>query len=83
MPRDILQMFREAGRQDGKFGGKRSLETMTPEERTARAKRAAAVLPAPLLETACKLRPSQMAGRHPSRLEQIEILSATYLAGFE
>lgn len=26
----------------GKIGGKRSLETMTPEERTARAKKAAA-----------------------------------------
>jgi len=29
------------GRKGGKIGGKRSLETMTPEERTARAKKAA------------------------------------------
>ena len=30
------------GRKGGKIGGKRSLETMTPAERTARAKKAAA-----------------------------------------
>ncbi len=28
------------GRKGGKIGGKRSLETMTPEERSARAKKA-------------------------------------------
>ncbi len=32
----------EMGRKGGKIGGKRSLETMTPEERRARAKKAAA-----------------------------------------
>lgn len=42
MPRDILEFFRETGRQGGKIGGKRSLETMTPEERKARAMKAAA-----------------------------------------
>ena len=42
MPRDILEFFKETGRKGGKIGGKRSLETMTPEERTARAKKAAA-----------------------------------------
>jgi len=42
MPKDILDFFRETGRQGGKIGGKRSLQTMTPEERTARAKKAAA-----------------------------------------
>jgi hypothetical protein len=31
------QAMREIGREGGKIGGKRSLETMTPEERTARA----------------------------------------------
>ena len=31
----------ELGRKGGKIGGKRSLETMTPEERSARAKKAA------------------------------------------
>lgn len=32
----------EMGKKGGKIGGKRSLETMTPAERTARAKKAAA-----------------------------------------
>jgi len=32
--------MREMGRTGGKIGGKRSLETMTPEERSARAKKA-------------------------------------------
>jgi hypothetical protein len=36
----ISQVMREMGRKGGKIGGKRSLETMTPEERTARAKKA-------------------------------------------
>ena len=35
------QIMREIGRKGGKIGGKRSLETMTPEERSARAKKAA------------------------------------------
>ena len=42
MPKDILEFFRETGRRGGKIGGKRSLETMTAAERTARAKKAAA-----------------------------------------
>lgn len=46
LPPDVLEFFREAGRKGGskggKIGGKRSLETMSPEERTARAKKAAA-----------------------------------------
>ena len=33
--------MREIGAKGGKIGGKRSLETMTPEERSARAKKAA------------------------------------------
>jgi len=32
--------MREIGSKGGKIGGKRSLETMTPEERSARAKKA-------------------------------------------
>jgi hypothetical protein len=35
------EIMREIGRKGGKIGGKRSLETMTPEERSARAKKAA------------------------------------------
>ncbi len=34
------EMMREIGQKGGKIGGKRSLETMTQEERTARAKKA-------------------------------------------
>ena len=34
------KIMREIGRKGGKIGGKRSLETMTPEQRTARAKKA-------------------------------------------
>jgi hypothetical protein len=36
----ISQVMRELGSKGGKIGGKRSLETMTPEERSARAKKA-------------------------------------------
>jgi hypothetical protein len=36
----VSQVMRELGRKGGKIGGKRSLETMTPEERSARAKKA-------------------------------------------
>jgi hypothetical protein len=38
----ISEVMSQLGRKGGKIGGKRSLETMTPEERTARAKKAAA-----------------------------------------
>ena len=38
MPRALSDYFRQMGRK----GGKRSLKTMTAEERTARAKKAAA-----------------------------------------
>jgi general stress protein YciG len=34
------EAMREIGRKGGKIGGKRSRETMTPEERIARAKKA-------------------------------------------
>jgi hypothetical protein len=34
------EIMREIGRKGGKIGGKRSLETMTAQERTARAKKA-------------------------------------------
>jgi hypothetical protein len=42
LPKDALAFFQRTGRKGGKIGGKRSLETMTPAERTARAKKAAA-----------------------------------------
>lgn len=40
--RTISEVMRKMGSKGGKIGGKRSLETMTPEERTARARIAAA-----------------------------------------
>jgi hypothetical protein len=42
LPPDVLEFFRKQGAKGGKIGGKRSLETMTPEERTARAVKASA-----------------------------------------
>ena len=36
----VSQVTSELGRKGGRIGGKRSLETMTPEERSARAKKA-------------------------------------------
>jgi hypothetical protein len=40
LPAEVLEYFRKQGAKGGRIGGKRSLETMTPEERTARAKKA-------------------------------------------
>ena len=39
--RTISEVMREMGRRGGKIGGKRSLETMAPEERSERARKAA------------------------------------------
>jgi len=36
----LAEIMSELGRKGGKIGGKRSLETMTAEERSARAKKA-------------------------------------------
>jgi hypothetical protein len=36
----LSEIMTELGRKGGKIGGKRSLETMTPDERSARAKKA-------------------------------------------
>jgi hypothetical protein len=40
--KDISEAMRLMGRKGGKIGGKRSLETMTPEQRRERAQKAAA-----------------------------------------
>jgi hypothetical protein len=40
LPPEVLEFFRKQGARGGKIGGKRSLETMTPEERSVRAKKA-------------------------------------------
>jgi hypothetical protein len=42
LPPEVLEFFRRQGAKGGKIGGKRSLETMTPEARAARAKKASA-----------------------------------------
>ena len=42
LPNEVTEFFQQTGRLGGKIGGKRSLETMTPEERSQRAKKAAA-----------------------------------------
>jgi len=40
MPPEVLEYLRSMGRKYGSQGGKRSLETMTAAERSARAKKA-------------------------------------------
>ena len=40
LPASALAYFRKQGARGGKLGGKRSLETMTPEARIARARKA-------------------------------------------
>ena len=46
LPAEVLEYFRKEGAKGGKIGGKkggkRSLDTMTPQERSERAKKAAA-----------------------------------------
>jgi hypothetical protein len=42
LPREVLEFFRKQGAKGGKIGGKRSLETMTPEQRSERARKAVA-----------------------------------------
>jgi len=40
LPSDVLEFFRKQGAKGGRIGGKRSLETMTPAQRKARAEKA-------------------------------------------
>ena len=40
MPKEVAEYLSKMGRKYGKLGGKKSLETMTAEERSARAKKA-------------------------------------------
>jgi hypothetical protein len=42
LPPDVLKFFKEQGAKGGRIGGKRALETMTPAQRVARAKKASA-----------------------------------------
>lgn len=49
-----LEFFREHGARGGRIGGRRSLETMTPAERVARAKKASAAAAAARKRAATK-----------------------------
>ncbi len=40
LPSEVLEFFKKQGAKGGKIGGKRSLETMPPEQRTERARKA-------------------------------------------
>jgi len=40
LPAAVLEFFRRQGARGGRIGGKRALETMTPEQRRERAKKA-------------------------------------------
>jgi hypothetical protein len=40
LPSEVLEFFKHHGARGGRIGGKRSLETMTAEQRAARAKKA-------------------------------------------
>jgi len=61
------EIMREIGRKGGKIGGKRSLVTMTPEERSARAKKAS--LAAAKKRTAKRLAASKRARKYPQTKE--------------
>jgi uncharacterized protein YdaU (DUF1376 family) len=40
LPADVLKFFKEQGAKGGRIGGRRSLQTMTAEQRAARARKA-------------------------------------------
>ena len=40
MPAEVLEYLQSLGKQYGKLGGKKAAKNMTPEERSARAKKA-------------------------------------------
>jgi hypothetical protein len=61
----ISEVMSTLGRKGGKIGGKRSLETMTPEERSARAKKASEA--AAQKRTADRLARERAAKRTPER----------------
>ena len=42
LPEDVLEYFRQQGKIGGKLGGAKAWENLTPEERSARAKKAVA-----------------------------------------
>ena len=67
----IHRVMSEMGRKGGKIGGKRSLETMTAAERTARAKKAA-VASAKVRSKSARQKPAAKGewGRERHRVEE-------------
>jgi hypothetical protein len=61
------EIMREIGAKGGKIGGKRPLETITPEERSARAKKAA--MAAAKKRTAARLQRERTASTHIKKHE--------------
>jgi hypothetical protein len=54
LPPAVIEFLREQGAKGGRIGGRRSLETMTPAQRVARAKKASAAAAAARKRTAKK-----------------------------
>jgi hypothetical protein len=54
LPPAVLEFLREQGAKGGRIGGRRSLETMTPAQRVARAKKASAAAAAARKQSAKK-----------------------------
>jgi hypothetical protein len=61
MPREVLEYLRTVGTRYGKLGGKTAAKNMTPEERSARAKKAS--LAAAKVRTAKRLARERQAKR--------------------
>jgi hypothetical protein len=59
MPPEVLEYLREQGKKFGSQGGKQSARNMTPEERSARAKKAS--------EAAAKIRTAARLARERKR----------------
>jgi hypothetical protein len=70
LPPDVLEYFRKQGAKGGKIGGKRSLETMTQEERAARAKNAVAAREAKRAARARKASAATVAARKATNVRK-------------
>ena len=68
IPPEVLEYLRKMGKKYGAQGGKRSLETMTPEERLERAKKAS--LAAAKKRTAKRLAAAKRASHSAPPLDQ-------------
>ena len=82
LPPDVLAYFREQGAKGGRIGGA-SLETMTPAQRVARAKKASAAAVAARKRAARSRRPSDRikGNRLPESVTPRSAVSTTTIAG--